>query len=363
MLAAVPSFVAAIVLLSVFAVKLGWLPGARQRLGLRRHDPAPDPAGDRPGRIGVGDRRAGDARDRARRARPGARPDGDQPRDPLAGWSSAATCCATPRSRSPPCVGITITSLFALSAVVEQAFNLNGIGAALVQAARQQGLRASSRGSRCCSSRAFVIANALVDLLYAVLDPRVADRSTGRMSVVAPATPLRPPRARRAPARSQQPSSTGCAGRSWGSPCSWRSSVRCWRRTIPTTGQLEFQFVGPFQAKGYLLGFDSQGRDLLSRLMVGARTSMLGPFARRRHVDGAGDDHRDRWPPGAAAGSTPALGTVHGHPLRVPRDPAGGPGGGGVRRRAGGADDRAGDRLHAVHRARPALGGGPRARA
>ena len=32
-------------------------------------------------------------------------------------------------------VGITITSLFALSAVVEQAFNLNGIGAALVQAA------------------------------------------------------------------------------------------------------------------------------------------------------------------------------------------------------------------------------------
>jgi peptide/nickel transport system permease protein len=36
--------------------------------------------------------------------------------------------------------------------------------------------------------------------------------------------------------------------------------------------------VGPFQAKGYLLGFDSQGRDLLSRLMVGARTSMLGPL-------------------------------------------------------------------------------------
>jgi peptide/nickel transport system permease protein len=46
----------------------------------------------------------------------------------------------------------------------------------------------------------------------------------------------------------------------------------------PNFSQLEFQFVGPFQAKGYLLGFDSQGRDLLSRLMVGARTSMLGPF-------------------------------------------------------------------------------------
>src|ERR1700754_323090 len=46
----------------------------------------------------------------------------------------------------------------------------------------------------------------------------------------------------------------------------------------PNFSQLEFQFVGPFKASGYLLGFDSQGRDLLSRLMVGARTSMLGPL-------------------------------------------------------------------------------------
>jgi peptide/nickel transport system permease protein len=45
----------------------------------------------------------------------------------------------------------------------------------------------------------------------------------------------------------------------------------------PNFSQLQFQYVGPFQAKGYPLGFDSEGRDLLSRLMVGARTSMLGP--------------------------------------------------------------------------------------
>jgi peptide/nickel transport system permease protein len=45
----------------------------------------------------------------------------------------------------------------------------------------------------------------------------------------------------------------------------------------PDYSQLQFQFVGPFKATGYLLGFDSQGRDLLSRLIVGARTSMLGP--------------------------------------------------------------------------------------
>jgi peptide/nickel transport system permease protein len=45
----------------------------------------------------------------------------------------------------------------------------------------------------------------------------------------------------------------------------------------PNASNLSFQYVGPFKAQGYLLGFDSQGRDLLSRLMTGARTSMLGP--------------------------------------------------------------------------------------
>jgi peptide/nickel transport system permease protein len=46
----------------------------------------------------------------------------------------------------------------------------------------------------------------------------------------------------------------------------------------PNASNLTFQYVGPFKAQGYLLGFDSQGRDLLSRLMAGARTSVLGPF-------------------------------------------------------------------------------------
>jgi peptide/nickel transport system permease protein len=45
----------------------------------------------------------------------------------------------------------------------------------------------------------------------------------------------------------------------------------------PNASNLTFQYVGPFKAQGYLLGFDSQGRDLLSRLMAGARTSVLGP--------------------------------------------------------------------------------------
>jgi peptide/nickel transport system permease protein len=45
----------------------------------------------------------------------------------------------------------------------------------------------------------------------------------------------------------------------------------------PDAADLNNQFVGP--VAGHPLGFDAQGRDLLSRLLVGARTSMLGPAA------------------------------------------------------------------------------------
>lgn len=44
----------------------------------------------------------------------------------------------------------------------------------------------------------------------------------------------------------------------------------------PYLGQLSNSYVGP-QA-GAPLGFDGAGRDVLSRVLVGARTSMLGPF-------------------------------------------------------------------------------------
>ena len=45
----------------------------------------------------------------------------------------------------------------------------------------------------------------------------------------------------------------------------------------PDTPDLSQFFVGP--AGGHLLGFDGQGRDVLSRLLSGARTSMIGPLA------------------------------------------------------------------------------------
>jgi peptide/nickel transport system permease protein len=70
-------------------------------------------------------------------------------------------------------VGITITSLIALSAVVERAFSLDGLGAALVQAALSKDF-AVVQGIALVFVAAFVVTNALVDLLYAFLDPRVA---------------------------------------------------------------------------------------------------------------------------------------------------------------------------------------------
>jgi peptide/nickel transport system permease protein len=70
-------------------------------------------------------------------------------------------------------VGITVTSLIALSSVVERAFALDGIGAALVQAALSKDF-AVVQGIALIFVAVFVVANALVDMIYAALDPRVS---------------------------------------------------------------------------------------------------------------------------------------------------------------------------------------------
>ena len=45
----------------------------------------------------------------------------------------------------------------------------------------------------------------------------------------------------------------------------------------PDLPNLSLAWVGP--VGGHLLGFDFQGRDVLSRLLAGAQSSMLGPLA------------------------------------------------------------------------------------
>jgi peptide/nickel transport system permease protein len=69
--------------------------------------------------------------------------------------------------------GITIASLIATDAVVETAFGLNGLGAFLVKAAEDKDL-AVVQGISLVLVCAFVVINMIVDLLYAALDPRVS---------------------------------------------------------------------------------------------------------------------------------------------------------------------------------------------
>jgi peptide/nickel transport system permease protein len=68
--------------------------------------------------------------------------------------------------------GITIASLIALAAVVERAFSLNGLGAYLVSAAASKDFAVVQAISLVLVT-VFVVVNTVVDLLYAVLDPRV----------------------------------------------------------------------------------------------------------------------------------------------------------------------------------------------
>jgi peptide/nickel transport system permease protein len=69
-------------------------------------------------------------------------------------------------------VGITIASLFAASSIIERAFGLNGIGAYLIQAAVSKDF-AVVQGISLVLVTVFVVVNTIIDVLYAVLDPRV----------------------------------------------------------------------------------------------------------------------------------------------------------------------------------------------
>jgi peptide/nickel transport system permease protein len=171
-LAAVPSFVAAIVLIAIFAVDLHWLPalgsgsgfgGSIQHLTL----PAIALAASafavvtRVTRVTV---RSELSLEHVQTAVSRGIP-----------WPLVVRRHVLRNASIPitTVVGITVTSLFALCAVVEQAFNLNGIGAALIQAALEKDFGVV-QGISLVLVGAFVIANAVVDLLYAFLDPRVA---------------------------------------------------------------------------------------------------------------------------------------------------------------------------------------------
>ena len=79
------------------------------------------------------------------------------------------------RNASIPIVtvaALTVASLIAVAAVVEQAFNLRGVGFYLIAGANNKDFAVVQAASLVLVF-AFVIANTLVDVLYAFLDPRV----------------------------------------------------------------------------------------------------------------------------------------------------------------------------------------------
>jgi len=170
--AAIPSFVAAIVLISVFAVKLGWFPalgagtGGVDRLW---HLTLPAIAlalsalaiVARVTRVSV---REEMGREHVQTAISRGLPSHLVIRRHVLRNAAIPITTVT---------GITIASLIALSAVVERAFSLNGLGSALVSAAASKDF-AVVQGIALILVAAFVITNTIVDLLYAFLDPRVA---------------------------------------------------------------------------------------------------------------------------------------------------------------------------------------------
>jgi peptide/nickel transport system permease protein len=68
--------------------------------------------------------------------------------------------------------GLTVSSLFALSAIVERAFSINGLGSYLVKAAGTKDI-AVVQGISMVIVVAFVVVNLLVDICCLVLDPRL----------------------------------------------------------------------------------------------------------------------------------------------------------------------------------------------
>jgi peptide/nickel transport system permease protein len=170
--AAIPAFVAAIVLILIFAVRLGWFPAlgnGSDLLSNVRHLTLPAIAlavaslaiVARVTRASV---RAEAGREHVQTAISRGIPGRVVLRRHI--LRNAAIPITT-------ITGITIASLIAVSAVVETAFSLNGLGAYLVQAAQSKDI-AVVQGISLVLVATFVVVNLLVDVAYAILDPRVA---------------------------------------------------------------------------------------------------------------------------------------------------------------------------------------------
>ena len=168
---AVPGFVAAIALIWLFAVQLGWLPaiGSGQGLAGRvQHLLLPAVALALAQLAYVARITRAAARDELGREHvETARARGLSP--------SLIARRHVVRNALIPIVtvsGLTVAGLLATTVVVERAFNLDGIGSLLVEAVIRKDFAVVQAVSLLLVT-AFVVVNTLVDLVYGVLDPRV----------------------------------------------------------------------------------------------------------------------------------------------------------------------------------------------
>ncbi len=170
--AAIPAFVAAIVLITLFAVKLRWFPALGNGTGFLsdvRHLTLPAIAlataslaiVARVTRAAV---RAEAGREHVQTA---------VSRGIPARWVIRRHILRNATIPITTITGITVASLIAVAAVVEVAFSLNGLGSYLVEAAQSKDI-AVVQGISLVLVTAFVVVNMLVDMLSAALDPRIA---------------------------------------------------------------------------------------------------------------------------------------------------------------------------------------------
>ena len=214
-------------------------------------------------------------------------------------------------------IGLQPGFLLAGAVVVESIFNWPGIGKLTLDAVASRDFP-MIQGGVLVAAVVFVVVNFLVDLLYAVLDPRVraGDSMTRRSAAVAETRRRRrigagdQPRRRllrtvtRSPAAvaglvgvaaDRRRDAAGAAGRA---------------RTIPPRRTSSNILAPPMWADGgdadHPLGTDALGRDFASRLIYGARYSLLISTARCCSVPSSGS--RPAWSPASsAAGPTPSL--------------------------------------------------------
>ena len=170
--ASLPAFVAAIVLILVFAVQLQWFPSIGNGVGFLdqvKHLTLPAFALAVSSLAIVARVTRSAIREEARREHVQTAVSRGIPTALLI-WRHVLRNAAIPITTIS---GITIASLIAVAAVVEVVFGLAGLGAYLVLSAQSKDL-AVVQGISLLLVTAFVAVNVLVDVLYVVLDPRVS---------------------------------------------------------------------------------------------------------------------------------------------------------------------------------------------